>query len=134
MDYPTARCSTATILVVDNEEDIRALFALMLKHAGYTAITAPSGDTALSVLTTTPVDVVLTDYEMPGMRGDQLITTIRAQCLPVKSILASGHPNIAQLAAECGADGYYRKGEPPLHLLACVAKVLEDATHTKRKA
>lgn len=126
MKCSAATYSPATILVVDNEEDIRNLFALVLEQAGYTTITAPSGDTALSVLTTTPIDLLLTDYEMPEMRGDQLIAVIHAQRLSVKTILASGHPNIAQLATECGADDYYRKGEPPLHLLACVAKVLED--------
>ena len=132
MDCPTATCSPATILVVDNEEDIRDLFALVLDHAGYTAITAPSGDTALSMLTTTPVDLLLTDYEMPDMRGDQLISAIRAQRLPVKTILASGHPHAAQIAAQCGADGYYRKGEPPQQLLSRVATVLENATHANR--
>lgn len=134
MECPTALCSPATILVVENEDDIRELFALVLAHAGYTTLTAPSGDTAVSVLTTTPVDLLLTDYEMPEMRGDQLIATIRVQHLPVKTILASGDPQVARVATQCGADGSYWKGESVPQLLACVAAVLRHPLSTHGSA
>lgn len=127
MDCSTAILSPATLLVVDNEDDIRDLFALVLEQAGYTVITAVAGDAAISLLNTTPIDLVLTDYEMPDMRGDQLIATIRTQYLLVKTILATGHPHAAQLAAQCGADGYYRKGEPAQQLLARVAAILDSS-------
>lgn len=130
MEYSATTYPPATILVIDNEEDIRHLFALLLEQAGYTVIMAPSGDAALAVLTTTPLHLVLTDCEMPEMRGDQLIALIRAQRIPVKTILASGHPHVGQLAARCGADGYYRKGDPVSKLLDVVTAVLETPIPT----
>lgn len=124
MECTTTSSIPATILMVDNEAPIRQLFALVLEEAGYTVVTAPSGDTALAMLLTTPVHLVLTDHEMPGMCGNQLISTIRAKNLPVKTILASGHRDVAQLAAQCGADGYFNKGESIEQLIASVVAVL----------
>lgn len=130
MECSAATFSPATILVVDNEDDIRNLFALVLEQAGHTVIMAPSGAAAVSVLTTTPLHLVLTDYDMPDMRGDHLITVIRAQRIPVKTVLASGHPQVAHIAARCGADGCFRKGDPLPQLLAMVTAVLETPITT----
>jgi CheY-like chemotaxis protein len=120
MDAPSA-----TILVVDDDEYLRAFFTCVLRHAGYAVIAASNGAAALEILATTSVDLVLTDHQMPGLRGDQVIEAIRAQALPVHTILTSEHPQVADVATACQADGYFRKGEALRGLLEQVAEVLE---------
>ncbi|HWI17501.1 MAG TPA: PAS domain-containing protein [Vicinamibacterales bacterium] len=62
---------TETILIVEDDNDVRVLTALLLTTAGYHALLASSGEEALEVLraSTQPIDLVLTDVVMPGMGG-----------------------------------------------------------------
>lgn len=64
-----------TILVVDDNEKIRELFEVILCAAGYRVLTANSGTEALRLARRIPhIDLLLSDLEMPGMRGDELAT------------------------------------------------------------
>jgi CheY-like chemotaxis protein len=78
------------ILCVDDEESVLYLRSLVLQNAGYLAITASSGTSALDALASTPVDLVLSDYLMPDMDGVKLTKAIKARNpnLPVLLISA----------------------------------------------
>jgi adenylate cyclase len=103
----------STILIVDDEPMIRELLNEQLGQLGYTTLAAASGDAALTVLDGAPVDVVLTDLNMPGMSGIDLCRRIKADArfafLPV--ILLTGisdlDSRVAGLAA--GADDFFAK-------------------------
>lgn len=58
------------VLVVDDEPAIRRVLTIALTRAGYDVVTAPSGDGALSVLSTEHVDVMVIDLLIPDTRGD----------------------------------------------------------------
>ncbi len=67
------------VLVVDDDEVSRDVFALLLNAAGYSVDTAESGDAALIYLQTTHSlpDVILTDLQMPGTSGGELACQLR---------------------------------------------------------
>lgn len=78
------------ILVVDDEPDVRQSARMMLEFLGYEVAVAGSGDEALTLFRQQQFCAVLTDYAMPGMKGDQLsaaIQQIRPDC-PVLMITA----------------------------------------------
>jgi CheY-like chemotaxis protein len=78
------------VLVIDDDDLSREVFALMLNSAGYAVETADSGDVALSRLQAGGVipEVVLTDLQMPGTTGSELATQLRALCGPTTKLLA----------------------------------------------
>ncbi len=65
------------ILVVDDNNDIRKMLRLMLEVEGYSVQDAASGDTAVQIIRTTPVDVVITDLIMPNIDGLEIIMELR---------------------------------------------------------
>ena len=79
----------ARVLVVDDDELSREVFALLLQNAGYAVETADSGDAALLHLRTSrPPEVVLADLQMPGTTGTELALQLRTLCGPATTLLA----------------------------------------------
>ena len=74
------------ILVADDEPIVRCSIRIMLEHDGHVVSTADSGESALAQLTQRPYDLVITDFSMPGMHGDQLAARIR-QIRPEQPII-----------------------------------------------
>jgi DNA-binding response OmpR family regulator len=66
------------ILLVDDDDETRELLREFFDDQGYTVETAVDGTMALSCLTTFAADLVITDLEMPGMNGLELIRWLRA--------------------------------------------------------
>lgn len=79
----------ARILIVDDEPMVRQSIKMMLKFVGYEAEAAENGQTALAMLSEKPFDLVITDYSMPDMRGDQLVAQIRERFPDRKIIMAT---------------------------------------------
>jgi len=99
----------ARILIVDDEPSM--LFALreLLKSSGHEVLAASSGDQALSQLD--GVETVITDYQMPGMDGAQLLNAIhqRDESIPVIMLTARGSERLAVRAMKSGAYEYLTK-------------------------
>lgn len=95
------------VLVVDDEPSICRAVSLALSRAGLEAHTALSGDAALDVLRAMPVDVLLLDLRMPGMRGDVLFELAAAiqPALRHHTLFMTGDitERAQQLVAECNA-------------------------------
>ncbi|MHB9106895.1 MAG: response regulator [Armatimonadota bacterium] len=115
------------ILLVEDEPDIRELFALVLESAGFTVLAVADLREALEILTTQPVALLITDYELPEMSGAALIARARELRPHLPTILASGHLDAAAVAASSGIQGYYQKGLPIDQLTKLVISVLQDA-------
>ncbi|MGH3054941.1 MAG: response regulator, partial [Gaiellaceae bacterium] len=84
-----------TVLVVDDEDDIRALVMRALLHAGYRVFSALNADDALAVaaLIGSSLDLLLTDGIMrPGQNGDVLAQTLRQSMPTLPVVLMSGCP------------------------------------------
>jgi CheY-like chemotaxis protein len=65
------------VLVVDNDDAVTRLLALRLEDAGYACHTAACGSQALAIFQARPVDVVVTDLNMPNGDGATLVSSIR---------------------------------------------------------
>ncbi len=77
MESQTARLQTITLLIVDDERDVREPLAKYLGSVGFNVVTACDGEEALRVLPKNDVSVVLTDVRMPRMSGIELLKEIR---------------------------------------------------------
>ncbi len=80
----------ARILVVDDDERIRALIRRGLKKLGHEVVEAGDGAAALERLRADPVDLLITDLYMPGMEGLELIQKARAAWPELDIIAISG--------------------------------------------
>lgn len=83
--------SLRTVLVVDDEVLVRDVVARMIEDLGYAAITAPDGPSALAMIETRPVDVILVDLSMPQMSGADVIRAVRERRPNLPIILCSGY-------------------------------------------
>ncbi len=82
-------------LIVDDDAAVRAGTAAMLEDLGHSAIEAGSGARALALLETEPdIDLVITDYAMPGMNGSQLAAKIQRLRPGLPVVIATGYANI----------------------------------------
>ena len=75
----------SSLLIVDDDPEIRVILSQALADAGYTVETAPDGRTALEMVTTSPPDLLITDLLMPGLTGWSLFARARrlSPTLPV---------------------------------------------------
>jgi len=80
----------ARILVVEDQADIRALYARILKHAGHEVNEAPDGKVGSELYRENPADLVITDIIMPEKEGIELIMELRRDFPGVKIIAISG--------------------------------------------
>jgi CheY-like chemotaxis protein len=80
------------VLVVDDNELVRYILERYLKSGGYQVSSAGSGVDAIALCETAHVDVLVTDQNMPGMKGTTLITLARALQPELRCILISADP------------------------------------------
>ncbi len=84
-----------TILLVDDERDLRAVLAEILEKAGYAVIAAPDAEAALSVLLNkTHIDLVITDLHLPGISGTELVAVLRKGMPDVPVILLTAFGSV----------------------------------------
>lgn len=83
-----------TILVADDEKNIREGLAMALELEGYEALTAVDGNDAWSIMNSRPIDMVVSDLRMPGMSGEELLKNITASYPTVPVVILTGHGTI----------------------------------------
>jgi len=120
------------VLVADDDDAVLRVHARILASKGYQVTTAPDGAAAVRALESGSFDVILSDIDMPGMSGIQLLERVRTRDLDVPVILITGDPAIetAIKAMEQGALRYLVK---PVEATA-LAKVVGDAVRLHRLA
>ena len=105
---------TSKILVVDDFSTMRRIIKNLLKDLGFSNIQeADDGSTALPMLQQGDFDFVVTDWNMPGMQGIDLLRAIRAddklKHLPVLMVTAEAKKEQIVAAAQAGVNGYVVK-------------------------
>lgn len=120
-----------TVLVVDDQDDERAIQGAMLAHLGYAVVEASDGRSALRAATEHPPDLVLLDVAMPRMDGLEVCRALRAdpRTAEVRVLLftASVVGDLERMALECGADGVLAKPVDPKRVAEEVAKLIGEA-------
>jgi DNA-binding NtrC family response regulator len=118
---------TATILVVEDELNIRTALVTMLEKRGYVARSAGTAEEALHVLDETTMDLVITDLKMPGIGGMELLRRVKEvwQATEVVVMTAYGSIETAVEAMRLGAYDYITKPIDRDRFPVLVEKALE---------
>jgi PAS domain S-box-containing protein len=123
------------ILCVDDEPAILELSKLFLEQTGtFSVDTAESAADAIQVLSSTPYDAVVSDYQMPGMDGLALLREIRTVYgdLPYILFTGRGREEVVIRAIDCGVDFYLQKGGDQKAQYAELAHKLKKAIDRRR--
>jgi len=115
------------ILVVDDDPNVRESVAMTLVAAGYDVVAAEDGFRALSRLKEKLPDVVLSDLDMPGMSGFELLSVVRRRFPQVSTVAMSGAFVGDEVPFGVIADGFFAKGSQSKYLLATIQQLLFTA-------
>lgn len=119
--------SGASILIIDDEQDIRLSLRGILEDEGWRVSEASCGEDGLEMLCGGDFDLVFLDIWMPGMDGMETLRALREKGVDVPVIMISGHGNIetAVTALKGGAFDFIEKPLSLDSILAAAAKALE---------
>lgn len=123
-----------TILLVDDSLEYREATRFLLENEGHTVLTAENGADALSILKQQKVDLLLLDYYMPGMTGEEVVLALRQFNPTVQIILQTGYASEQpprELLQRLDIQGYYDKSEGPEKLLLWTDVGLKAAYNTQ---
>lgn len=124
---PPAR-TRHTLLLVDDDVEIRTLLAEQLEASGYTAVTASDGAEMFSIINNHHIDLVILDLNLPGEDGLELCRECRARgSMPIIMLTARSEAIDRVIGLEVGADDYVTKPFEPRELVARVRSVLRRA-------
>ncbi len=114
------------ILVVDDEEEFRDVYRIILEDKGYDINEASSGEKCLSMLENDDFDLVITDLKMVGMDGIELLKSIKEKQHSCDVIIVTGFGTVdsAVNAMKQGAFSYFIKGSDPEVLLKEIEKLV----------
>ncbi|HLB87824.1 MAG TPA: response regulator, partial [Terriglobales bacterium] len=117
-----------SILVVDDEAEIREGLEMLLSSEGYDVASAETGDAGLAKLEEQPFDLLLLDVSLPDRNGLELLREIRRRdpFLSVVLITAYGSIDMARAAFKSGAQDYITKPWSNDELLVQVAQAVES--------
>lgn len=121
--------SPARALVVDDDRALRFLMAVLLERLGLQVTRCAEGESALTELAFADHDLLVTDFHLPGVRGDALIRAARARRPDFPSLLVSGEPE-EEVIRELAALGHFRFLPKPFgveEFLAAVRELLVGA-------
>ena len=128
---PYTAAVAATILIVDDEREIRELLRYNLEKQGYQVLTAQDGEEGLARIFATHPDLVLLDLLLPGRNGLEILREVRQEPstreIPVLLLTARGAEMDKLLGFERGADDYITKPFSPREVIARIEAVLRRA-------
>ncbi|MEO1287934.1 MAG: response regulator [Chloroflexota bacterium] len=115
-----------TILSIDDDESARVLFEIMLKRSGFNVLQAVDGDEALAIVDSTIPDLIMTDIQLPGINGIELVAEFRKreELDQTAIIVLSAFQSESMIddAKSAGADEFYKK---PLKMDALSQRLIE---------
>jgi CheY-like chemotaxis protein len=124
--YVPGSMTRPTILCVDDYETSLGGWCLYLQFAGYSVVTARTGQEALQVFAVSPVDLVLLDYAMPDSNGDDVAAMMKRIKPDVRILMFSGVPEVPE-SARLNVDAFLQKGQSPIVVLDKIQELLESS-------
>jgi DNA-binding NarL/FixJ family response regulator len=110
------------ILLADDQPQVRSALRLLLEQQRDLHVLGEAVDAqgVLDWVRARRPDLVLLDWELPGLRRIGGLPALRALCPDLHIVVLSGRPEARQKALDAGADAFVSKGDPPERLLAAV--------------
>lgn len=133
--YRSTRSSGYHILLADDDTDYLEATRLLLESEGHEVLCATSGSEALAFLRKRRTDLLLLDYFMPGMTGEDVVVELRRFNPHVQIILQTGYVDERpprEMLRRLDIQGYYDKSEGPDKLLLWTDAGLKAATTIQR--
>jgi two-component system KDP operon response regulator KdpE len=122
------------VLAVDDEPQILRALRTSLSARGHEVVTAPNGETALDLLSSSDVDLVVLDLGLPGIDGVEVIRRLRSWSSVPVIVLSVRDAQADKVAAlDAGADDYVTKPFAMGELLARIRAVLRRLTGTEER-
>ncbi|MCP2052997.1 UNVERIFIED_ORG: EAL domain-containing protein (putative c-di-GMP-specific phosphodiesterase class I) [Pseudomonas fluorescens] len=125
--------SPATLLIVDDEPQVRKLLETLLQHEGYQTLTASSGEEALQLVAQQPPDLILLDIMMPGMDGYEVASQLKGNAttanIPIIMLTALSESEARVSGLETGAEEFLSKPVEHIELWLRVRNLLRLKAH-----
>jgi CheY-like chemotaxis protein len=120
----------ATVLLIDDDNDVREMVAQLLKRGGHTVLAANNGAEGLRQFAAQRADIIITDIFMPEMEGLETIAALRQQAEGIPIIAMSGgwqgsNLDFLGVAKAMGAARCFRKPIDRAELLAAIDELTE---------
>lgn len=124
--------SKNTILLIEDEENIRTFISTTLKNQGYKITSASNGKDGMHLAASLCPDIVLLDLGLPDLDGMDVIKQLRAwSAVPIIVISARTNEHEKAKALDCGADDYITKPFGTVELLARIRTSLRHGNQMK---
>jgi len=116
------------VILADDQAKVRSALRLLLEHQPDVKILGEAVDTTglLDWVTAMCPDLVLLDWELPGLPAAALLPLLHDHCPALGVIALSSRPETRQAALEAGADAFASKGDPPERLLMAMDEAMEN--------
>lgn len=105
--------TSATLLIVDDDAEVRNLLEILLQEQGYRTLTASTGEQALALVAQQPPDLILLDAMMPDTNGYQVARQLKASAstanIPIIMLSGLGEQSARLLGLEAGAEDFLCK-------------------------
>jgi len=124
------RDTQAKILIVDDEPSIRTSMAFVLAQLGYHVRSAVEGFSALRAIREEMPDILITDLNMPGMSGFELLSVIWRRFPSIQKIAMSGAYSGYVVPSGVAADAFFPKGSNTSELLKIICTLPQREDHT----
>jgi CheY-like chemotaxis protein len=120
----------ATLLIVDDEPSIRESLSQVLTEIGYRVRSAEDGSSALREMLDEAPELLLSDLNMPGISGYELLSEVRRRFPAIRTIAMSGSFRGDEAPSGVAADGFFQKGSS----VAALLRMMEGLPLMKRSA
>lgn len=127
---PAPAQKARTVLIVDDEDDIRGSLQDLIESAvpNTRCLTAAGGQAALDILADQRIDLVVSDFKMPGMDGIEFLTKAGEAAPHVPRVLITAFPDL-QVAVrainEAGIENFFTKPLDPTEIVRVIAETLD---------
>jgi CheY-like chemotaxis protein len=127
-----------TILVIDDNEEVRSVVTTVLRNFGFCVREAISGEAAINMVLSEKPDLIISDVRMPGMDGHGLLSAIRelqaTASIPFIMMTGCASRDDFRRGMVCGADDYLQKPFTPDELIEAVLSRLIRQTDLELEA
>jgi CheY-like chemotaxis protein len=113
------------VLLVDDDPAATRLYRTLLVHDGHEVVAVDAGIDAVELAARERFDLVISDFQMPGLKGDVTLSLLHARAPELPVIILTSEPSRAleKRARDLGAAAFLRKPCPPELLARTVARV-----------